>query len=247
MIITKYHGCKYEVDIGEHIGGCFYFFSEYEPLFESCLSSLLKEKNPNYFLDIGANIGTYTVWSAKYVNHVYAFEPSPTIRERLNKNIELNHLNNVTVVDKAVSDTNGESCFFTNLRPDNMGVGKIFRAGYEREEELKIVVETITLDSFFEKYVMEGVGVIKIDVEGAELKVIEGGVDVLSKDKAPTLLIEVHPQELEMLGDSQVALVKTLETYKYTVHDISDHTKISAVSLNSDYYSKHFSIICTKE
>lgn len=240
---AKYRECLYEVDLGDSIGSSLFFYRSYEPVFERRLFDSLKDAR--FFMDIGANIGIYAVAAAKRVRHVYAFEPSPTVRECLNRNVRLNKLTNVTVVDRAVSDVVGNTYFYENLRPSNRGVGKIFRAGYDREEELKIDVQTTTLDYFIPAKLRGTRGAIKIDVEGAELKVLEGGRNFLSQKHAPILLIEVHPGEMKILGSSPEDLFKCLRTYGYTVRDVVNLSEIHPESLSTEH-AAFFSVVCTK-
>ena len=137
------------------------------------LDLLLKKLDENsVFVDVGANIGGYAVRIGRYVKTVYAFEPSVRNFSRLKFNVTLNKLDNVLIFDKAVSDRNGATQFFLSKfhgRHSLLGNGE------------SLNVQTITLDSVLSSQVR--IDALKIDVEGAELSVLEGAAKVLEKTK----------------------------------------------------------------
>lgn len=140
---------------------------------------------------MGAWIGPYTVLFSKLVNtggKVYSFEPNPKVRKILHHNIKKNRLNNVEILNSAVSDVNGYSKLYPfNTWPDSMA-NLLGRQGQSIENPIR--VNTITLDTFCEKYDIKPDG-IKIDVEGAEALVIKGCQNVLRK-YSPWVIVEFH-------------------------------------------------------
>jgi len=130
------------------------------------LSALIK--GPFVFLDIGANVGTYTIFTAKRAeegSRILAFEPHPIIRERLIYNINANGLDNVKVFDCAISDGDGEIQF--NMHEKNMGQSTI--RGPRSHRNLKpLTVKTKSLLSIVSEAGLTGIDALKIDVEGAE-------------------------------------------------------------------------------
>lgn len=133
-------------------------------------------------VDIGANKGLYSLPLASLCSRVVAFEPNPRLAGRLRLAVP----RNVSVRERALSNTAGEARFFVPLdesghwRPN---IGSLEQPG-ERSEE--IVVERGRLDD-------EGltdIGMIKIDVEGHEGAVIEGAMATIRRDR-PVMLIEI--------------------------------------------------------
>ena len=104
-------------------------------------------KNGDTVLDLGANIGVYTLIFAKLVGksgHVFAFEPDPTNFEILSKNVVENKHENVTLVQKAVSEKNDKIKLFVSKR--NHASHRIFDS---EEKRNSIEVDVISLDTYF--------------------------------------------------------------------------------------------------
>ena len=96
------------------------------------------------FVDIGAHIGTSAVHAAPFFQKVVAFEPEPRNLACLRSNVTDNHLPNVTIIPKAVSDACGVSTFYVN---DSVDTGRNSLAA--REGGASFEVEIVTLDSVF--------------------------------------------------------------------------------------------------
>jgi FkbM family methyltransferase len=137
-------------------------------------------------LDIGANVGFYTLLFARYAKHVFAFEPLPRNVSYLWRTIQINKLGNVTVVPWAVSDS---TTLLKFQEGEDVGTGRLYRTG-------KQPVVTVTCDDFVNNY---GVvpSLLKIDVEGAEMHVLRGARDLLAKHK-PAILLSIHSNELRV-------------------------------------------------
>jgi FkbM family methyltransferase len=118
-------------------------------------------------IDCGANIGM-SVFFHKYFHpnaKIVAFEPNPSAFELLKLNIEKNHLKNVTLVQKAVSNSLEPISFFVNTDKGSL----LSSVREDRGGTNKIVIETDLLSS----YLNERVDLLKIDIEGAEWQVLE--------------------------------------------------------------------------
>ena len=168
------------------------------------------EGNNDCTVDVGAHQGYYTTFLARYRRHVYAFEPNPENYVILKGNVEGNGLSNVSLIEKAVSNFDGEGilyCYDVNGGQDS---GKHFLRGSTSKEafyheylngqpvaapQWGSKVQVCRLDS----YSIVGCDLIKIDVEGAEVRVLMGAVNLL-KNCCPRLVIEVHHgQQKEIL------------------------------------------------
>ncbi len=144
-------------------------------VFEEKQTEILKKMTPvgGVFIDIGANIGYYSLCAARWVGHrgkVYSFEPIPSTLKRLESNIELNKRSNVFIYSWACSSINGER---------KMVTGK--DSGWSRLEycdEGDTLVKVITLDTFVESIKLSRIDVIKIDTEGADFEVLKGAKKV---------------------------------------------------------------------
>ena len=139
--------------------------------------------------DVGAHVGLYTLLSSGAVRadgHVYAFEPFARNLEYLRRHIALNHLSNCTVVDAAISDATAEH-YFEPTEHDS--AGHLSSAGSVR-------VRTVSLDDFvFGSEGHRAPTVMKINAEGAEMDVFEGGRRTIAKFM-PTIFLSTHSDEI---------------------------------------------------
>jgi FkbM family methyltransferase len=143
-------------------------------------------------LDVGANIGTHSIVLSKYYKKVFAFEP--LFYELLEKNLELNNINNVDVSPFGLSDKKSKS--FIKRVNSNPG------ASYIDSEKGSESVDLNSLDNLsFENPIC----FMKIDVEGHELELINGAKETILKNK-PVIIIEIKNKKayylLESLGYS---------------------------------------------
>jgi FkbM family methyltransferase len=144
------------------------------PLVEAMLSDLAPGDR---MLDVGANLGFFTVFAARRCSSVFAIEPEPTAFERLSSNIALNLLSNVRTVNAALSDQTGRG-FITRPESDRM-IQDSHLAGSGHPIQL---TRGDTLDY--------RPTVIKIDVEGHEIAVLDGLGERLQEVRL--MLIEIH-------------------------------------------------------
>lgn len=142
------------------------------------------------FVDVGANVGYYSILAGKRVGSagkVHAFEPVPRLRCQLERNIEMNGLHNVTAHESAVWREEGEVSFYETSLAENSGISSVLpgpaRAAVPRK------VGATTLDGVAGR-IGRRIDLIKIDVEGGELAVLEGGPKLLDSAAAPVLILE---------------------------------------------------------
>ncbi len=146
-------------------------------------------KSGDVVLDVGANIGTHTVFFGKKVSPgglVYAFEPQRVTFEFLCSNIVLNGLVNVIPLQKGASDQPGE----VNIPILNPAIAQNFGGMHIEGHENGDKVSIIPLDDLN----LERCNLIKIDVEGMELKVLQGAKKTIQKCH-PFLFIENNGRE----------------------------------------------------
>jgi FkbM family methyltransferase len=145
------------------------------------------------FLDVGANVGFYTLRMAKSAEHVFAFEPNPEAYTELKAKTK--GLPNVTCFPYALGKSNSQ----VELHLFKETTGSEIKG--ESWSEVKksfnsVMVPCFTLDSLLEKNTFNGhkIGLIKIDVEGAEYEVLQGAKNLL-KVSNPRLLLEIHGKD----------------------------------------------------
>ncbi len=165
-------------------------------------------------LDVGANLGAYTMLFGQWVGpggRVVAFEPAPEARRGLERHVAINGLGDrVTVRAEAVSAAAGITRFRANgPHGDNRIVG--LDAGTLTAGARVLDVATTSIDAFCREHGLRP-GVIKIDVEGAELDVLKGARDVIAAAGPDLrLFVEMHPQLWAGFGASRPAIEQELE------------------------------------
>lgn len=196
-------------------------------------------------LDVGASYGTYTVALAWLVGHhgrVHAFEPRPRSRAVLRTVVRLLAPGNVTIHPVALSDTGGREGLVTPRRRWLVPVpGRSFlrgslephRSGYYEgwDQEFggacEIEVATDTLDRFVERERPGRVRLVKVDVEGAELRVFHGAAATLSSHQ-PVLVCEVEDRHTRKYGHDSDEVISFLAGLGYRPH-IYDGARLTPV------------------
>jgi FkbM family methyltransferase len=159
-------------------------------------------------MDVGAHVGFYSLLISRAVGpsgKVYAFEPVPEIFACLKERIALNNATNVIPVPIALSDEKGVA---------KMSIKGMSSSLFRRVSDEFVEVQVERLDDFVEREKIERVDAIKIDAEGAELKVIRGADKTIRRDK-PILMVEIHAATLQAAGTTPEELFETIVSYGY--------------------------------
>jgi FkbM family methyltransferase len=169
-------------------------------------------------VDAGANFGYYTLIGSRLVGDkgkVYAFEPDPKNFALLQKNVRLNGLTNVVLEQKALSNRTGDLKLF--IASQNKGDHRIYQP--DGESRASVDVETVRLDEYFTDH-DRGIDFLKMDTQGAEGVILEGMSGLLEgRVGGPTIFMEFWPHGLKGMGTDAGALLKTLQSYKYTLYE----------------------------
>ena len=172
------------------------FYGSYERYVTILFKELLSEGMN--MVDIGANIGYYTLLAAKLVGErgkVFAFEPEPENYALLLRNIEVNGYKNCVPVRQAVSNKAGKVKLF--LSKADPGMHSLYRA--EENATEAITVDTISLDDFFKDKECP-IDIIKVDVEGAEMAVLQGMATIIKNNENLKIFTEFYPALLQSSG-----------------------------------------------
>lgn len=195
-------------------------------------------KKDDVFIDIGSNIGLFSLYASPIVGingKVICFEPSNITFKRLQENITLNNLQNINAINRAISNTNGQ----TNLQLASDGYDAWNSlAKPSRGEVLHTeIIDCITFDTFIETCEnLQKISLIKIDVEGWEIPVLQGGKDFFMQKNAPTILIEFTDENAKNAGYSCKELYNVLLSYGYTLFSYNANTnELIQEELRSEY------------
>lgn len=149
-------------------------------------------------LDVGAHVGFYTILGSRLVGEegaVWAFEPDPTNARYLREHVRVNGADNVRVEEAAVAAEEGSARFGGG---SGSGTGRLTGSG-------ELAVRTVALDPFCERHGISPTA-MKVDVEGAEAGVIEGGERTLRRAR-PVIFLSTHGPEAH---SRSVALLRDL-------------------------------------
>jgi FkbM family methyltransferase len=185
-----------EVDKARWMGAAIYWTGFHDLREFIFLHKFLKSSMT--FIDIGANQGEYSLFAAKRLTSgkVLAFEPLPSILQVFRKNIELNGFGNIEVFPVGLSDTEGTFRIY-DIGDDNEGLATIYPG--ERKSNSSFDVKLQTLDQIVSQSGVASVDFIKIDIEGGELKALQGSIATIGKFK-PVLLVEVSEVTYKSAG-----------------------------------------------
>ncbi|HYR29404.1 MAG TPA: FkbM family methyltransferase, partial [Thermoanaerobaculia bacterium] len=178
------------------------------------------------FVDAGANIGLFTVVAGEALRGkgtVHAFEPYGETFEHLQANVRLNQLDNVRLNRLALS-AQKERLVLHAVSDGFNAYNSLAEPMIKGSADTSETVECTTLDEYCAANCPEGVDLVKIDVEGWEEKVIEGGTQVLGSDRAPVLLVEFCDPAAANAGTSCAALRKKIEGFGYTLYRYDNAT-----------------------
>lgn len=161
-------------------------------------------------IEVGSNIGSHTVPLAKMVGpkgKVYAFEPQRLVHQLLTTNITVNNLMHVVIFNRAVGDTRSSIALreLSPYEPNNMG-------GFELEMHQggTHIVEQVTLDSLS----IPRCDFLKIDAEGMEPSILNGAIELITRDR-PIIYLEVdRPRQAEYSIDFLVRLGYEFRSHK---------------------------------
>ena len=169
-------------------------------------------------IDIGANIGVISVLLAKRfpARTIHAIEPNPHTAASLALNLKTNNTANVVVHAVAIADTTGRVLF--NANPVSRGTASIAkRHGKEVHE-----VPCLTLDDFVEKHSLAKVAFLKVDVEGYESLVFEGGKHTLGRHIPQIIYFEICPSITRAAGFEPSAPAKALLDFGYSLYKLNE-------------------------
>tara|TARA_B100001093_G_scaffold503051_1_gene556882 strand:+ start:3514 stop:4311 length:798 start_codon:yes stop_codon:yes gene_type:complete len=170
-----------------------------------------KLKPGDYFLDVGANIGYFSLLAAsKFDAQVFSFEPSPRELKRFLGNISLNQSSCITCFPYGLGKEDGDN--FINLtdchNPTMNYIGSKFKGESHR-------IRVKSANNLISKNILNGVRICKIDVEGYETEVIQGFGADLGLMKECTFIVEVTPEFLIRANSSVKELYDCFELHGF--------------------------------
>jgi FkbM family methyltransferase len=188
-------------------------------------------------LDLGAHHGLYSLLAAKCVGRggkVLAFEPSPRERERLNRHLQMNGASNVEVQPCALGPDSGVAPLY--LVADGQDGCNSLRPPAVREPTSTIHVPVRRLDEELLRLGIARVDFIKLDVEGAELGVLQGAAAVFSGPSRPAILAEVQDLRTHPWGYAAREIVRFMVRKEYRWFGLDAEGNLFPVSTEEETY-----------
>lgn len=214
-------GARFAVDTQDLIQRYLYLFGVWEPRMTQWLQRRLRPGDT--FVDVGANIGYFSVLAARLVGdegRVVAIEASEEFQARLRQNARLNECGNIRAVHTAVSDKQ-QTLTFILADSANMGANSI--VPYDGPAESTFEIEAYPLAEVLEADEIATARVIKIDVEGAEGSVVRGMAPLLGKLRPDAeVTVEVTPDRMAQLGDSVEELLATMRGHGFHAYRLAN-------------------------
>ena len=200
--------------------------------------------------DVGANLGEMALHMAARAGAngaVFAFEPVPAVFQRLHQHIERNAAKNVSAFELALSNQTGRCNIAAgDANADNQGLASIVNPGHAAAVAT-IEIETQTLDDFVKAHAIARIDVMKIDIQGAEAFLLEGGSGVFGSAQAPDLFMEISPDDLKGAGKNSRELCAMIESFGYSIFELKHGSvgqKIKASEVRPDFHATN--VFCSK-
>ncbi len=182
-------------------------------VYEPDNTRFIQKLKPKTSMDIGANLGYYTLLMADNSEKVYSFEPEPENFKRLSGNVEFNNKDNVILFNQALGDQTGEVDL--HLCPYNAGMHRTYESEYCLGGDI-VKARIGRLDDIGE---IDGqVDLVKMDAEGAEPSILKGMTKILEQDNV--ILAEFHAYALRDAGHDPRDFLEYAKSFGYKVTDM---------------------------
>lgn len=221
------------LNVDEWIQQHIFFFGVYDVAGINFIKRTLKPDD--VFIDIGANIGTYSIAASGCLDKdkggtIYSFEPVSGVYKRLMENIELNEIDNIFSKKLAIFDEHKTIELYLSSN-ENLGMSSIFHHDTESGEVES--VNAVKLDDFMSENNIRKVNLIKIDIEGAEIFALNGMVNTL-REFTPILLVEISENVLQGDVVRGVDVFNFMRDIGYFPYSINESGEISRFDLETD-------------
>ncbi|MGE3690010.1 MAG: FkbM family methyltransferase [Novosphingobium sp.] len=215
----------------------------YEP--EESAALLKAAAGAKVIFDVGANIGFYSLsWANGLApgGTVHSFEPVPVTYDRLSRNIEINHRGDTVLANNFALGS--EKSTVTIFLPAFSGSSaSSLKNLHPEEESVEVEAQVETLDAYFAARGLDRLDFMKIDVEGAELLVLQGGRETLARHK-PLLFMELLRKWAKPFGyhpNDVIALLGELgyKCYSHQYGKLARFTEMTDESVETNFFFAH--------
>ncbi len=187
--------------------------------------------------DMGAHHGLYTMLASKVTGsegRVYAFEPSPRERTRLKRNLSLNRCKNVHVISAALGRKDGKATLHVVDGTED-GCNSL-RTPNVAQPTIPVEVQVLTLDDFLRESEVRRIDFAKMDVEGAELGVLEGASGLFASAERPVILAEISDVRTGPWGYAASEIIEWLVKRGYEWFEVTEKGSLKRSKTNRAFH-----------
>lgn len=193
----------------------------WEPNITNLVDTIIQNSNDveNIILDIGCNIGYYSLISARFPNitKVYSIDGNVNNLQLLSKSIILNNIKIIEPTHLCIAEKSGESYTPINMDKINNNIGAIkFGINELEHSEPEITVNTITIDDFIFTNNLKNILIMKMDIEGGELNGLKGATKSLKTNRIKHIIIEITPA----FNKDSIEILQILQNNNYYLYNI---------------------------
>jgi len=233
FVASTVFGSKIAGNTREILQQYVYYFGVWEPNLTRWIATRLRPGDT--FIDVGANIGYFSLLASKIVGDagkVVSIEASPKIFEALIANLTRNRVRNVRPVNIAVSDGPGIVKVFGG-NDYHTGLTTICE---QRGLKFECEVQTATLGTILQPEELRTARLIKIDVEGAEWRAVQGMLKVLSITRSDLeIMVEINPELLLRQGKDPEDLLRMFSSAGFNAYSLeNDYTALSYLTPHNE-------------
>jgi FkbM family methyltransferase len=173
-------------------------------------------------LDLGGHLGTFALAAAALGCRVACVEAAPRLARLLEASVARNGFNTLEIVHGAVTDYDGSAQFLPSGSWGTIAnpVVESSPAMIQARTLVPATVPALTVDTLVDELGWDGVEVVKLDVEGAELEAVRGMTGLLSRADAPILLYESNSHTLQFFGNTRTDLEAALQELGYSTFSV---------------------------
>jgi FkbM family methyltransferase len=207
-------GIRFHLDLRDNLQSDLYFWGSYEGHVHRLLLSELRAGD--VFIDVGANVGVHALAAARALEplggHVLAFEPEARAAAELERAARDNGVNAITIERVALGAWRGRAELRSSVgwHTDDLGVLSLHGDG-----DLVSTVDVVPFDEWWNENKCNRIDLLKIDVEGAEVEVLQGMEKTLARHRPRLIVVEVVETLLRRAGTSAAELEGLLTAYRY--------------------------------
>lgn len=222
---TDFFGLVYEGNLRNNIEFSIFYYGAFEKPLLFFLSDTLFKLNQDKvnvqdscFCDIGANIGQHSLYMSQFAGKVHSFEPFDEVSRKLEHQIQLNSLNNITLHKVGLSDTSEDLTFYAPTG-SNQGIGSFDANTVSKGNTALGELSLKKGDELFPELAINRIDLMKIDVEGFEKRTLKGLAQTLMEQR-PVIVCEIS-YGAELSFRSREELIAAMpEDYQFFVFDI---------------------------